>query len=220
MLNIVILIISLLIKMNIYIPITHRNGMVYLRYLFPDKQNINYQSTFFNHKKILDIGCGHNIISKDSFIHKLLLHNRNVNVYGVDPYINSKNNIFSYLYNLVFPIPYDYSIINTHLIRYNAWDLPLSYNSVDIILSCWLLGTWIQTEKLLLKCFIEFHRVLIKFGEIRIYPICSLDSLNYQNLSIYIKNNFQYSEVYVSPSIKECIYNMTIPSYTWILKKL
>ncbi|HET8707957.1 MAG TPA: methyltransferase domain-containing protein, partial [Pseudomonadales bacterium] len=55
--------------------------------------------------------------------------------------------------------------------------LPFKNQSVDIILSSWLLFAWIQDEALLIKIFSEFDRVLKPGGKISFYPSQHLSRL-------------------------------------------
>jgi len=214
-LDIICIYIYILLALKFNIAITHRNYKIYIKYLYPENNTDIYNT--FNNKLILDIGCGNNIIHSESLIH-YLLYNTNCIVYGVDLY-KLDNNFLTSIYQWFYPINYNLTYLN-HYINADASSLPFLKNSVDIIFSYWLLGTWIQKEWDLLKIFYEFHRVLKKNGEIRIYPIYSLNKYNNSFLKNFINCNFSYKEVYVKPGLMECVSNCVIPAHTWILTKL
>ena len=96
--KIVIILIFFLSILNIKIPVTQRNHKIYLKFLYPDFKNINYNSKLFNNKFILDVGCGNNIIFEDSLLFKLNENNNNSIVVGIDPSVEKKyllENIFN-----------------------------------------------------------------------------------------------------------------------------
>lgn len=51
-----------------------------------------------------------------------------------------------------------------------ADELPFADNSVDLILSCYLLFIWLADEDILEAIFSEFHRVLKPGGRVKIFP--------------------------------------------------
>ena len=56
-----------------------------------------------------------------------------------------------------------------------ADDLPFDDESVDLILSCYVLFAWIGDEDVLESIFREFHRVLKPGGKVKIFPTPNYD---------------------------------------------
>ena len=216
--KIVIILIFFLSLLNIKIPVTQRNHKIYLKFLYPDFKNINYNSKLFNNKFILDVGCGNNIIFEDSLLFKLNENNNNSIVIGIDPSVEKKY-LLENIFNLMNKKKFNYKYSQNYFLQNYGDNISINNNKVDIILSFWLLGSWINNEEELLEHFKEFYRLLKKNGQIRIYPIFSLNNIKNNNLKSFLKSRFYCKQIYTKPTFSESIKYFLIPSYTWILIK-
>jgi SAM-dependent methyltransferase len=143
-----------------------------------------YRNIFFDNKSeaavlrelqgqcILDIGCGLTPYASDSMFQAC--HQGGVDFYGIDPKLAEGFKLG----------PFDRAkIMATGGGKMNcdapglekgiatlADDLPFEDESVDLILSCYLLFAWIGDEDILERIFREFHRVLRPEGKVNIFP--------------------------------------------------
>jgi len=129
--------------------ITGRNFESYYKHLLLDYKRKNIISLLKN-KKLLDLGSGLNHKLDNSLISILNKKGSNY-VKGMD----------IVEYKEKSPLYINASLFNTGL----------SNNSIDIILSQYVLYSHINKINDLKKAFIEIYRILRKDGEIRIYPI-------------------------------------------------
>lgn len=127
----------------------------------------------FGRKRIVDIGCGLTPFTEDSMFQVCRRHG--IDFYGVDPKLAQgfKFGLFDRIKSVAtgatsFPKA-DMPGLEKAVPAY-ADDLPFAEQSVDIILSSWLLFAWIQDEALLVKIFTEFDRILKPGGQISFYP--------------------------------------------------
>jgi len=149
-----------------------------------------YRKIFFDNKPgstvlrelqgqcILDIGCGLTPYVSDSMFQAC--HNAGVEFYGIDPKLAEGFKLG----------PFDRAkIMATGSGKINrdapglekgiatlADDLPFDDESVDLILSCYVLLAWIGDEDNLESIFREFHRVLKPGGKVKIFPAPDYDA--------------------------------------------
>jgi SAM-dependent methyltransferase len=147
-------------------------SFAYYRKIFFNKQCPRNVLSSLADKKIVDIGCGLTPYVSNSMFQAC--HKAGVEFYGVDPKLAD---------GFKFG-PFDNAKIRAvgggrmnkdspgleKGIGTLADDLPFDDNSVDLLLSCYVLFAWISDEKILEKIFSEFLRVLKPGGEVRIYP--------------------------------------------------
>jgi len=138
-------------------------------------------------KRIVDVGCGLTPYVSDSMFQ--ICRKQGIEFFGVDPK-------FAEGFRLR---PWDVARIRLvggrgrispnapgleNCIGATADDLPFDDESVDMILSNFLLYAWIQDEDILENIYREFHRVLNDGGEVRIYPAPELDLERIRNTGL------------------------------------
>lgn len=124
-------------------------------------------------KRIVDIGCGLTPFTQDSMFQKC--RDEGIDFFGVDPKLAKgfKFGLFDRLKAIgtgagSMPKPNMPGLEKA--IAAFADDLPFENESVDIVLSSWLLFAWIQDEALLVRIFKEFDRILKPGGTVRFFP--------------------------------------------------
>ena len=166
-------------QLNIPVISTTRPLSFYRRILF-DNQTVTQLEASLKGKTIVDIGCGLTPFVDDSMFQ--WCRRRNIDFYGVDPKVKDgfQFGLFDRLKSWgtgarTTPNPNIEGLDKT--IATYADDLPFEDHSVDVILSCWLVMSWVRDEALLMKIFSEFDRVLKPGGVIKIFPTMHADQL-------------------------------------------
>ena len=127
--------------------ITGRNIQSYLHHFFPHlKKKIVLHN--LKNKSVLDLGSGLNHLVPNSFLAEL--DKKNIWAKGLDVAKLPRHPLY---------------------IKESLYDTKLSSNSIDLILSQYVLYSHISTVKLLKKALREIDRILVKEGEFRVYPV-------------------------------------------------
>lgn len=167
---------------NIPVISTTRPLRFYQKTLF-DGQSKEQLEQQLKGKVLVDIGCGLTPFIEDSMFQWCRRHG--ITFYGVDPKVKDgfRFGLFDRLKSRAtgartMPDPGIAGLDKT--IATYADNLPFDDNSVDIILSCWLVLSWIRDDTMLLNTFREFDRVLKPGGSIRVFPTDSIEQLEKQ----------------------------------------
>jgi SAM-dependent methyltransferase len=148
-----------------------------------------YRNIFFDNKSgptvlselqgqcILDIGCGLTPYVSDSMFQAC--HSAGVDFYGIDPKLAEGFKLGPFDRVKIKAtgggeINHDAPGLEKGIATL-ADDLPFDDESVDLILSCYVLFAWIGDEDVLENIFREFHRVLKPGGEVKIFPARAYD---------------------------------------------
>ena len=118
--------------------ITGRSIQNYLNHIFPSFKTQKELIAFMKNKKLLDLGSGLNHLINNSLLSK----------------INKEHNTWAKGLDIV-SLPPDPNYIEKSL-----FDTKIKSNSVDIIISQFVLYSHINSIKLLKKAFTEIHRIL------------------------------------------------------------
>jgi SAM-dependent methyltransferase len=155
-----------------------------------------YRKVFFNNrskadilaslqgKTVVDIGCGYTPFVPDSMFRAC--HDAGIPFYGVDPIIKKTMN-FKASDAFYTRMTGGSGTLDANApgvekaISALADDLPFADDSVDVILSNWLILIWINEEVELLKIFSEFYRVLKAGGSFNLYPLPDWHSFQFKN---------------------------------------
>ena len=159
-------------KLNIPVISTTRPFDFYRRVLFNNQTEEQLKQTLTG-KVLVDIGCGLTPFVEDSMFQ--WCRRQGIDFYGVDPKLKGgfKFGLFDRIKSRITgaksaPDPDIAGQEKTIATYANA--LPFEDNSVDEILSCWLIFSWIRRDYLLSDIFSEFNRVLKPGGNIRLFP--------------------------------------------------
>ena len=150
----------------------------YYRKIFFDNNSFSTVLQELQGQCILDIGCGLTPYASDSMFQAC--YNAGVDFYGIDPKLAEGFKLG----------PFDRAkIMATGGGKMNpdapglekgiaavADDLPFDDESVDLILSCYLLFAWIGDEDILESIFREFYRVLKPGAKVKIFPTPNYDA--------------------------------------------
>lgn len=121
-------------------------------------------------KRVLDVGCGLTPFVPESFFQRC--HAEDIELFGVDPKL--KDLKFGWMDHVAVmamrgrPIQKDAPGAERRIAAF-AQDLPFMDNSVDLVLSSWLLYIWLRGP-ILNDILTELHRVLRPGGQVRISP--------------------------------------------------
>lgn len=139
-------------------------------------------------KTIIDVGCGLTPYTSDSMFQ--FCEREGIDFYGVDPKLDGGlklgwlDTLKSFLTGARSKLdPYAPGLHRALPVKANS--LPFDDQSVDVVLSCWLLFSWISDEPTLKEIFSEFNRVLKPGGSIRIYPIDDVASLEQRYFDLF-----------------------------------
>jgi SAM-dependent methyltransferase len=99
----------------------------------------------------------------------------------------------------------------------SADDMPFEDDSVDLILSNFLLYAWIQDERILEEIYREFYRVLKPGGEARIYPSPELRMERIRNSGL--RETLDMFEIRQQFSARWLNLGQYPPAYTMTMKK-
>jgi SAM-dependent methyltransferase len=152
-------------------------------------------------KKVVDIGCGYSPYSEESMFRAC--YNEGIEFYGVDPIIersitfSPKNVLLARLTGATGS--YDVNAPGLErAISANTNHLPFSDNTIDMILSCWFIPIWIDTEEELLADFSEIYRILKIGGTISLYPLPDWNSFTIKNPQLtLLLDKFEFSQRFI-----------------------
>jgi SAM-dependent methyltransferase len=147
-------------------------SFAYYRRIFFDCNSSTRVLRQLQDQRVLDIGCGLTPYVEDSMFQAC--RRAGVEFYGVDPKLE-KGFTFG---------PFDRAMIRAtgggrvnprapgleRGVATTADDLPFDDESVDLVISCYLLFAWIADESILDGIFREFYRVLKPGGMVKIFP--------------------------------------------------
>jgi ubiquinone/menaquinone biosynthesis C-methylase UbiE len=147
-------------------------SFAYYRRIFFDGKSSTRVLRQLQGQRVLDIGCGLTPYVEDSMFQAC--RRAEVEFYGVDPKLEQ---------GFTFG-PFDRAMIRAtgggrvnplapgldRGVAATADDLPFDDESVDLVISCYLLFAWIEDESMLDSIFREFHRVLKPGGMVKIFP--------------------------------------------------
>lgn len=182
------------------IPTTSRPFSYYRRVFF-NNQNPRAILDSLQGKKVVDIGCGYSPYSEDSMFS--VCYKNGIEFFGVDPVVNQSIS-FRPTDVLLAQLTggtgkYDINAPGLkRAISASANNLPFSDNTIDMILSCWFIPIWIDTEEELLADFAEIYRVLKVGGTISLYPLPDWESLNIRNSQLtLLLEKFKFSQRFI-----------------------
>ena len=174
---------SLYEKLSIPVISTTRPFRFYRKVLFNDQHKTALQQTLQG-KVLVDVGCGLTPFIEDSMFQ--WCRRRNIDFYGVDPKVKDgfRFGLFDRLKSIATgartaPNPNIAGQEKTIATFANA--LPFDDASVDTVLSCWLIFSWIRDDELLTDIFKEFDRILKPGGSIRLFPTPHIARICEQN---------------------------------------
>lgn len=158
--------------MHLPVISTARPFEFYRKVFFEDACQADVLSSLAS-KRVVDIGCGLTPFTEDSMFQ--VCRRSGVDFYGIDPKLADgfKFGLFDRLKSVATgatSMPRADMPGQEKAIAAFADNLPFADQSVDLILSCWLLFAWIQDETLLVRIFTEFDRVLVPRGHISLFP--------------------------------------------------
>lgn len=151
-----------------------------------------YRKVFFNNrsepevfeclkdKTVADIGCGLTPFIEDSMFQACI--KQGIRFFGVDPKLDEElqfdktDSMWSRIAGANHSPKLDLQVEDKAVGAY-ADQLPFGDESIDMILSSWLLFTWIREPDLLADIFTEFDRTLKPGGRISIYPALDWETL-------------------------------------------
>ena len=143
----------------------------YYRRLFFNGDSATQVLRDLRQSRILDIGCGLTPYVNNSMFQAC--YRAQVEFYGIDPKLGQGFRLGAFdraktlaTGGVIDPNPPGLE----RAIAASADDLPFADESVDLILSCYLLHAWIIDERLLDGIFKEFYRVLKPGGRVKIFP--------------------------------------------------
>jgi SAM-dependent methyltransferase len=148
-------------------------SFAYYRKIFFGNRSQNEVLKTLESRRVVDVGCGLTPYVSDSMFQ--VCRKQGIDFFGVDPkFANgfrlrpldvAKIRVVGGRGKISPQAPGLDKCIGAH-----ADELPFDDDSIDLILSNFLLYAWIQDETILENIYREFHRVLKDGGEVRIYP--------------------------------------------------
>ena len=159
-------------SLNIPAISTARPFSFYRNAFFSNETETNVLNEL-NGQKLIDIGCGLTPFTDDSMFQAC--RREGIEFYGIDPKVNDgfRFGIFDRLKSVATgsrSVPNARNAGLEKAIPAYANDLPFENESVDMILSCWLIMSWIRSDDLLADIFQELDRILKPGGSIRLFP--------------------------------------------------
>ena len=152
----------------------------YYRKIFFDKQSATKVLWDLQGQCVLDIGCGLTPYVSDSMFQAC--RQADVDFYGIDPKLAEGFKLGAF--DRVKIMAAGSGAMNPDApgldkgLATVADELPFEDESVDLILSCYLLFAWIDDEDTLESIFREFHRVLKPGATVKIFPAPHYDAGN------------------------------------------
>ncbi|MFT4519313.1 MAG: SAM-dependent methyltransferase [Halioglobus sp.] len=152
-------------------------------------------------KRIIDVGCGYTPYAEDSMFRAC--HNAGIEFYGVDPLIHPDIKI-GFRERALARATGGSGHFNDHppglskALSARAQELPFDDQSVDEILSSYLLFVWIEDEEVLADILGEFQRVLKPGGRIKLFPLYEWRLMRFKNKRLKnILANFKIEQSFV-----------------------
>jgi SAM-dependent methyltransferase len=182
------------------LPITSRPFSYYRRVFFDDRSPRTILASLQG-KKVVDIGCGYSPYSKESMFRAC--YDNEIEFYGVDPVL-TQSDTFRPSDVLLARLTggtgkYDINAPGLgRAIPATANQLPFFDNTIDMILSCWFIPIWIDTEEELLADFSEIYRILKIGGTISLYPLPDWNSFTIKNPQLtLLLDKFEFSQRFI-----------------------
>ena len=152
-------------------------------------------------KRIIDVGCGYTPYAEDSMFRAC--HIAGIEFYGVDPLIGTDIK-FGFRERALARATGGSGLFNNHppglskALSASAQELPFDDQSVDEILSSYLLFVWIEDEKVLADILGEFQRVLKPGGRIKLFPLYDWRLMRFKNKRLKnVLANFKIVQTFV-----------------------
>jgi SAM-dependent methyltransferase len=150
----------------------------YYRKIFFDNDSFSAVLQELQGQCILDIGCGLTPYASDSMFQAC--YRDGVDFYGIDPKLAEGFKLGPFDRAKIMAtgggtMNHDAPGLEKGIATL-ADDLPFEDESVDLILSCYLLFAWIGEEDILETIFREFYRVLKPGGVVKIFPTPNYDA--------------------------------------------
>lgn len=153
-------------------------------------------------KRVVDVGCGYTPYAADSMFRAC--SDAGVDFYGVDPVIANGLRL-GWREQLVARATGGRGVFSKNapgLVRAlpaRAENLPFDDESVDEILSSYLLFVWIDDEQLLADILREFLRVLTPGGVVKLYPLYEWRWMRFNNKALrQVLAEFTITQRYIS----------------------
>lgn len=153
-------------------------------------------------KRVVDVGCGYTPYAADSMFRAC--SDEGIDFYGVDPVIAS-DPYLGWREQLVARVTGGRGMFSKNapgLVRAlpaRAENLPFDDESVDEILSGYLLFVWIDDEQLLADILHEFLRVLKPGGVVKLYPLYEWRWMRFTNNKLLqVLGEFSITQRYIS----------------------
>jgi ubiquinone/menaquinone biosynthesis C-methylase UbiE len=152
-------------------------------------------------KVVVDVGCGYTPFADDSMFQAC--HKAGIEFYGIDPLLAKQVNIRFKDRMLARAMGssgnFDHTPQNqSKAISAYADKLPFADQSVDQILTSFLLFVWIKDEAALAKIFREFLRVLKPGGIAKLYPLPEWRLMNFKSIElIEVLEQFAIKQAFV-----------------------
>lgn len=147
-------------------------SFAYYRSIFFDSKSATKVLRQLQDQRVLDIGCGLTPYVEDSMFQAC--RRAGVEFYGVDPKLEQGFTFGSFDRAMIRAT--GGGRVNPRApglergVAATADDLPFDDESVDLVISCYLLFAWIEDESMLYDIFREFYRVLKPGGMVKIFP--------------------------------------------------
>ena len=191
-------------RLSLPVISTARSFYYYRKVLFDNKSS----STVLQELQgqcILDIGCGLTPYASDSMFQAC--YKGGVDFYGIDPKLADGFKLGRFDRAKIMAtgggkLNRDAPGLTKGIASF-ADDLPFEDESVDLILSCYLLYAWIGDEDILESIFREFYRVLKPGGEVKIFPTPNYDAgkINHPGLA-QIMQSFDVEQEFFASALR------------------
>jgi len=172
-------------------------------------------------KSVVDVGCGLTPYVSDSMFQ--VCRENGIDFYGIDPKFARGFRLNALDRAKIRAVGGRGRILSSapgleKCFGATADDLPFDDESIDLILSSFLLYAWIRDEGALANIYREFHRVLTEGGEVRIYPAPDLkvDSIRNRELR-QVMGQFEVRKRFSARWLNLAMYP---PAYVIKMKKL
>ena len=176
----------------------------YYRRIFFDNQSASTVLRALQGQCVLDVGCGLTPYVSNSMFQAC--YNNGVDFYGIDPKLSQGFKLGSF--DRIKIMATGSGQINRNApgldkaIATSADKLPFADNSVDLILSCYLLFAWIADEDILEAIFSEFHRVLKLGGRVKIFPAPAYATAKIRHQGLrQISKAFETDQVFLTRAV-------------------
>lgn len=195
-------------------------SFAYYRRIFFDNRSESALLSALEGQRIVDVGCGLTPYVSDSMFQ--VCRKAGIDFYGVDLKLAEGFKIGPREVAMIRAVGsrgriHRYAVGLDKAIGAPADELPFEDESVDLVLSCFLLYAWIQNEDVLEKIYREFDRVLNPGGEVRIYPAPDLCINRIRHTGLQqVMGGFEIDKAFYARWSNPAQYP---PAYTMILRK-